>query len=193
MLNSLILALQDAGHAAAEHAAEGGGHTQLIDTGDWLPSVTALIVFLVAFGILYVKVWPPIVKGLDARERKIRDEFKAAEDAREQAKAALAEYQRNLATARDEANKMITQAKSDAKAVAEELRNKNQAELTEMKLRATREIESAKQAAISAIYDEASNLAVGIASKILKREINEGDQQTLVSDSLHELARVGRN
>jgi F-type H+-transporting ATPase subunit b len=88
---------------------------------------------------------------------------------------------------------MISQAKSDAKAVAEELRTKNQAEISEMKQRATREIESAKQAAISAIYNEASGLAVNIASRILKREITEQDQRGLVDDSLRELAGAGRD
>lgn len=189
MFDLLFLAVEETTHAVGGP----GTHTELIDTGDWLPSVTALVVFLIAFGILYVKVWPPIVKGLDAREKKIRDEIAAAEEAREQAKDALDEYQRNLSTARDEAAKMIAQAKSDAKAVADELRTKNQAEITEMKQRATREIESAKQAAISAIYGEASNLAVNIATRILKREINERDQQSLVDDSLGELANVGRD
>lgn len=168
----------------------GPEHTEVIDTGDWLPAVTALVVFLVAFGILYWKVWPPIVKGLDARERKIRDEIAAAEAAREQAKAALAQYEHSLSKAREEANQMIAKARADAKAVAEELRSKNESELTEMKQRATREIESAKQAAIGSLHAEASNLAVAIARKILQREINPRDQQNLMEESVKELAKA---
>jgi F-type H+-transporting ATPase subunit b len=187
MLASLILASAGAGHAAAAHAPE---HAQVIDTGDWLPAVTALVVFLVAFGILYWKVWPPIVKGLDARERKIRDEIAAAEAAREQAKAALAQYEQSLARAQEEANRIIAQTKANAKALGEELRTKNEAELTEMKQRATREIESAKQAAIDSLHAEASNLAVAIARKILQREINPRDQQALMEESVQELAKA---
>jgi F-type H+-transporting ATPase subunit b len=192
MFDLLFLAFEDAAHGAGGAHAPGS-HAEVIDPSNWLPGVTALVVFLVAFGILYVKVWPQIIRGLDDREKKIRDEIAGAEEARAQAKAALDEYQRNLASARDEAAKMISQAKSDAKAVAEELRTKNQAEITEMKQRATREIESAKQAAISAIYNEASGLAVNIASRILKREINEQDQRGLVDDSLREMAGAGRD
>ena len=54
MFNSLMLAFEEAAHAAAGHAADGGGHTQLIDTSDVLPSITAIVVFLVASRILYV-------------------------------------------------------------------------------------------------------------------------------------------
>jgi F-type H+-transporting ATPase subunit b len=87
---------------------------------------------------------------------------------------------------------MIAKARSDAKLAAEELRTKNQADITEMKQRATREIESAKQAAISSLYQEASSLAVSIAGKILEREISPSDQKRMIDDSLHELARAGK-
>lgn len=188
---TFILASDTAGHAAAPHAAPV--HTELIETANWLPAATALAVFLIAFGFLYVKVWPSIVKGLDAREKKIRDEIAAAEAAREQAKQALAEYQQNLSKAKDEANQMIAKARADAKAVADDLRSRNQAELGEMKTRAMRDIDSAKQAAIGSLHAEASSLAVSIASKILQREINPRDQQHLMEESINELAKTGRN
>src|SRR5262245_38230110 len=158
---NLFLALQEhaADAAGASHdAAAHGTHAQVLDTSNWLPGVTALVVFAIAFAVLAIWVWPKIAKGLDDRDRKIREEIEAAEEAREQAKEALAEYQQSLASAREEANRMIAQAKSDAKAAAEELRASNQTELAEMKQRATREIESAKQAAINEIYNEASGL-----------------------------------
>lgn len=181
--------------AFQEHAAEGahGTPAQVLDTANWLPGVTALIVFAIAFAVLGIFVWPKITKALDDREQKIRDEIAGAEAAREQAKAALSEYQRNLAQSRDEANAMIAKARHDAKAVAEELRSRNEADLSEMKQRATREIEVARQAAVSSIYNEASNLAMSIAGKILNREITDRDQQHLVDESLRELTKAGRN
>src|SRR5262245_64740977 len=104
MFASAILAFENAEHGGVEHTA-------LIDASDWLPAVTALAVFLIAFIFLYIKVWPMIIKGLDDREAKIRHEIESAEQAREQAKAALAEYEQNLGKARDEANAMIAKAR----------------------------------------------------------------------------------
>src|SRR5262245_16421281 len=188
-MHQFLFIAQEAAHAVGHEPQ----HTEVIQTNDWLPAVTALVVFLIAFGFLYIKVWPQIIKGLDDREKKIRDEIAGAEAAREQAKNALAEYERNLAEARNEANAMIAKARNDAKAVAEELRTRNEAELSEMKQRATREIEVARQAAVSSIYNEASNLAVSIAGKILQREITGRDQQHLVDESLRELTKAGKN
>ncbi|MEE8458246.1 MAG: F0F1 ATP synthase subunit B [Phycisphaerales bacterium] len=153
-----------------------------------LPAITAMVVFLLAFGFLYLKVWPKILKGLDDRDQKIRQEIANAEAAREQANAALAKYEKELASARQEANELITQARADAKAVAMDLRDRNEAHLVEMKQRATRDLEGAKRAAITELHAEAASLATDIASRILKREISATDQQRLVDESLGELA-----
>ena len=177
---------------AAEDVAQGAEHAELM-TLNWLPAVTALVVFLAAFGFLYVKVWPKIIQGLDDRQGKIRQEIANAEKAREQANAALAEYESELANARQEANDMIARAKADAKAVAQELRDRNEVQLTEMKQRATRDLDAAKRAAITELHAEAATLAADIAGRILKREISAEDQKRLVDESLEELAGVGED
>jgi F-type H+-transporting ATPase subunit b len=166
--------------AAGEHAE--------VMSPDWMPAVTSLVVFLLAFGFLYLKVWPKILKGLDDRQAKILQEIKSAEEAREQAKEALAKYEQELAGARQEANQLIAGAKADAKAVAAELRASNESQITEMKQRALRELESAKRTAVSELHAEAAGLAADIAARILKREITPQDQQRLVDESLQELA-----
>ncbi|MDP6602330.1 MAG: F0F1 ATP synthase subunit B [Phycisphaerales bacterium] len=150
-----------------------------------------LITTLVVFGLFLLAagkfVWPKILKGLDAREEKLRSDLDAAQEARQQAKDALAEYESELAKARREAGDMIAAARDEAKKAAEELRSRNQIELGEMKKAAAAEIESAKKAAIAEFHGEASSLAVAVASRILGREITSDDQQRLVEDSLKEL------
>jgi F-type H+-transporting ATPase subunit b len=159
----------------------------------WMPYVTSLVVFAIVFFLLAKMVWPKIVGGLEDRENKIRDEIRSAEEAREEAKKAQAEYQRELEQARQEAAEMINKAKADAKAVADDLRSRNEQELAEMKERATRDIQSAKQSAISELHAEAATLASAIAAKILQREISVEDQQRLVDESLRELGRTKAN
>ena len=176
----LLFSLQE----TIEH---GPKHAGVMDL-NWLPAATSLVVFLLAFGFLYVKVWPKIIQGLDERDRKIRQEIQAAEDARRQAGEALAQYQESLANARKEAGQMITRAKAVATSAAKELKTRNEAELAEMKQRATREIENAKRAAIAELHAETATLATAIAGKILKREISAADQQRLIDESLGELA-----
>jgi F-type H+-transporting ATPase subunit b len=155
--------------------------------------ITTIVVFLAVFFIAAKVIWPKILGGLEERERKIREEIQRAEESREQAKAVLAEYEKSLAQAREEANQMVAKAKQDAKAVADELRARNEQEITELKDRAFREIDAAKKLAIAEIHEESVSLAVSIARKILQREITTDDQKRLLEESMQELATTGRN
>jgi len=152
---------------------------------------TALLVFAIAFSILYFKVWPVITKGLDDRNDKILGEIKAAEDARSQAKQALSEYEQSLAQAREQAQQTIAEAKAEAQRLGDEMKAANERELAERMARAKADIESARRAAVADIHANASELAVAVAGRILKREINPSDQAALVSEALGELDEAG--
>jgi F-type H+-transporting ATPase subunit b len=167
---------------AAGNASESPFDIQFLTLG------TAIVVFVIFLLLASKLVWPHILGGLDQREQKLRDDLEAAEEARQQAKAALAEYEQELAKARTEAGEMIAKAKQDAKAAAEELRSSNTRELAEMKIAATADINAAKKAAIGELHAEAGTLAVAIASRILDREISASDQQALIDESLTEMA-----
>lgn len=179
--------------AQDEHAGEDVAHA--VEHADvmamnWLPAVTSLVVFLIAFGFLYLKVWPLITKGLDEREQRIRDALAEADAAKESAQASLAEYQESLVTARKEAADMITKAKADAKAAGEAMRRQNETDMANLKQRATKDINTARLAAITELHVEASMLASAIAAKILQREISADDQQKLVEETLSEMGRM---
>lgn len=162
-------------------AADSPVDVQLLTLG------TAIVVFVIFLLLARIFIWPMLLKGLDQREQKLRDDLDSADEARQQAKAALAEYESELTKARAEAGEMIAKARLDAKAAAEELRANNVRELATLKTAAAAEIESAKKAAIGELYAEASTLSVAIASRILNREISVEDQQKLVDESLAQL------
>lgn len=170
----------------AASAAEGVGaipnKEQGIATG-----ITALVVFALAAAFLGVVVWPKVTGALDERANKIRDEIRSAEDARKQAKDALAEYERNLAEARAEAQKMLESTRSQQNAMAAELKAKADADLNAMREKAKADIEAAKKQALAEIYAESVMIATAMAGKILQREVSAGDQQRLMDESLAEL------
>ncbi|MBM4007597.1 MAG: F0F1 ATP synthase subunit B [Planctomycetes bacterium] len=167
--------------------ASEGASPELIKV-DSLPAITAVVVFLVAFTVLATVVWPKITKGLDERNEKILSEIRAAEAAQAKAKAAQAEFEKRLEEARAEADRTVRAARAEAERQAEELRARAAKELEDMKNRATQELEGAKRAALSEIHAMAAGLATTVAGKILKREIQAGDQRRLVEESLSELS-----
>ncbi len=187
----------DAAHAVDTHAADaghGGGHGDPNPVAfDLIPLFATLIMFGIVFFILNAKVWPVITKALSDREEKIKKEIGDAEAARKQAAAALNQYEKALAEARTEAASMLESTKAEQQKMAGELKRKAEAEITAMRDAATRDIETAKRAAISEVYAQMSTTATSIASKIIQRELNPDDQARLVEDSLAELQGVAQS
>lgn len=177
------------GHAPTAAAHEGEEHgpkagvMPTIEQGI-VPAVVTLVIFGIVFAVLATKVWPKIVKGLDDRANKIREEIAAAEAARKQAKDALEQYERSLADARAEAQRMLEKTKAQQQALADELKAKSETELNAMRDRARRDIDAAKRAAVAEIYEHAATAATAIAGKILQREVNVRDQQRLIEETV---------
>lgn len=185
----LLALLFPAAALAADTGHEKAGVVPTIEQGI-APMIVSLVVFGVVLAVLSVKVWPMVVKGLQDREHKIREEIEAAEMARKQAKDALEEYQQSLAKARADAQKMIEAARAQQSALAAELKAQADAELGQLRDRARKDIEAARRAAVAEVYAEASNLATMIASKVLKRNVSGGDTQALVDESVKQLAAM---
>lgn len=170
----------------AAHAAEPVSAMPNVKQG-LFTAVTALVVFAIVFAVLATKVWPVITKGLDERAAKIKEEIEAAEFARHQAKDALEQYQKSLADARAEAQKMIDAARQQQQQIAAQLRAQADVELNAMREKARKDIEAAKRAAVAEIYTHAAGLGTMIAGKVLKRHITDADTQGLVDESLKQL------
>jgi len=189
--------------AAPEHEAgataghEEGEKPALVsdlfhDRAAQLQAVWTVIIFLVLLAVLYPTAWKSVLKGLKAREERIRNDIAEAEAARAKAEATLREYNTQLAGAESRVRDMLNSATKDGERIATEIRMRAQSEAEEAKKRATRDIETAKQQALAEIYQTAAELSTSIAEKILRRNINAEDQKDLVKRSLDELQTVHR-
>jgi F-type H+-transporting ATPase subunit b len=145
------------------------------------------LVFLLLCGGLYLAAWKPISQALERRETTIANQIADAQRASEEAGAKLKEYEAKLADAAVKAQEMVVAAKRDAEGVAERIKTEAQADATRMLDRAKNEIESAKQAALSELTTKSTDLAFGLARRVIGREINAGDHQKLISEALGRL------
>lgn len=167
-------------------ASEGGANPF---AGSIYQGIAAVLVFLILLAVLYKMAWGPILKGLQDREGKIKEDLESAERASAEARKKAEEYDRKLAEAQTEARSVIEQARGDAEKVAADLKAQTQREIDAMRERAQADIRAAKEQALSEIYAQAAELSTQIAGRILRREINADDQRRLVEESLAELAK----
>lgn len=164
--------------------------------GPWwagmVPALLTILIFVLLLIVLGKFAWGPIASGLKAREDKIRQDIQQAEAARAQAEASMRKYQAQLAEAEARVRQMLQDATAEGEKVAAGIRVRATEEGEQIKEKAQREIENARQAAVRDLYDQAATLSTSIAEKILRRNLNVADQQELVSASLDQLQTLNR-
>lgn len=147
-------------------------------------AIAAATVFLVVFVVLKTKAWGPILKGLQDRENKIKDDLENAERANKDAQANLKAYQQQLNEAQAEAKRILDMASADADKLRAQRHAETQAEITAMRTQVTRDIQNAKDQAVKQLIEEVGTLSTQIAAQILKREINASDNAQIVRDTI---------
>src|SRR5690348_7469116 len=91
--------------AAAEHAEkhpEGAPLDPKADLAIWSAVAFAIFIFLLARF-----AWKPLIKALDLREARIREDIAQAEVSREKAEQMLAEHGRKLSKVQDEVREIL--------------------------------------------------------------------------------------
>jgi F-type H+-transporting ATPase subunit b len=179
---------QEGAQSNAPHGGEAG-QPGLLDLN--LGSILwVLILFIILAAILYKTAWKNVLAGLKAREDRIRKDIADAEAARARAEATLREYNQQLATAEQKVRDMMAKATSDAEQLAASIRTRALQDSEETMERAKRDIENAREQALSEIYAQTAELSTRIAEKILRRNLNADDQRELVNQSLQEIQTI---
>ena len=129
------------------------------------------------------------MEGLKGREKAIRDSIEAAKRAKEDAERTTKELEAKMAEVQRQAAQQLQQAKADAVKIADTIRAQAETESAALKDRTLREIDAAKQQALSEINTHAAELGTAVARKILQRNVTADDQQRLVEESLADLAK----
>jgi len=152
----------------------------------------AVIAFFVVFGLLAWKAWPAIKKGLQDREDKIRGDLEHAESVRAQADTELADYQRQLADARNEGGRIIEEARQSAEQVRKDLIARAEADASEIRARAQEDVKAASERAMADVQARVSDLSIELAERIVQQNLDRATQIQLIENYINEVGGTRR-
>ena len=151
-----------------------------------IPTLTEVIVGLIAFSLLFIvmksKVVPRFEKAFAERTDAIQGGMERAEQAQQEAAAALKSYQDQLSDARGEAQKLREEARAQGAAIIEEMRTKAQEEANRITAAARASIEAERQQAVTSLMQEVGTIATNRASKIVGEALDDQVRQSRVVD-----------
>jgi F-type H+-transporting ATPase subunit b len=130
-----------------------------------------LLCFLIVLFILKKFAWGPIVKTLHERESGIADSIAAAEKVKEEMKLMQAQNETLLIQAREERTLMLKEAKETKDKIIGEAKEQAKAEAGKIMDDTRMQIERQKNAAMTEVKNEIGKLAVEVAEKILRKQL----------------------
>lgn len=151
--------------------------------------IWTILTFLVLLALLTKYAWRPLLTVLEARHDRIRqslDEARAAAEEKERVQRESAEIIRR---ARLEADAIVSASRGDANRVRDEAKQKARTDAAAIIAAAERQVQLDALRAREELRQEAVNLSIVIASKLIRKNIRPEDNQRLIDDVISSLGR----
>ncbi len=154
------------------------------DTGVW-----TLVLFILLFFALKKTAWGPMLEGLQKREENIRRAIDEAEAASLKSQKLQAELDAKFRLAGDQIRILIDEARRDGQVLKDEMVSKAKEEIVTERDRLHRELQLATDQAMKDLLTKASDLALLVSSKAIKKSLTIEDHRVLVDDCLAEFSK----
>jgi F-type H+-transporting ATPase subunit b len=145
---------------------------------------------LIFLGLMvYLGAPAMLLKRLDARAAKIREELSNARKLREDAQAILAQYQRKQRAAEKDAEEIVIRAREEAERTAAQAREALTEQMERRFKLAEDKIAQAEAQALAEVRRTAANVAIAAARKMIMSRLNEADSKRLIDSGIEEVGR----
>ena len=182
-------------HAAEEciHILEEGGEP---DDCHEAPSLLApelsefvwgAISFIVLFALLSKFAYPALKKSMNDRTERIRSQLDEAERTKTEAQSILDDYQRQLADARNESNRIIEEARQTADQLRKDLMQRAESEAAELRQRTQADIAAAQERATADLRTQVAALAIELAEKVVERNLDRDTNMALIDSYINQV------
>lgn len=149
-----------------------------------LPETSELVWGIISFSVLVFAMmkfaYPALKKSMDARADKIRENLDEADRVKTEAQSVLSDYQRQLADARNESNRIIEDARQTADQLRRDLMERAETEVGELRQRARDDIASAQERALADLRTNVGTLAIELAEKVVEANLDREANMRLI-------------
>ena len=152
--------------------------------------IWTLIAFLVVFYILQKFAWPAIIKGLKEREQNIADSIATAEKVKLEMAQLKNDNEALLVQAREERAILLKEAKEAKDKIINDAKDEAKVQAAKIIADAQLSINHQKMAALTEIKNQVGNLVIEVSEKVLRRELSNKTEQENYIKQLAEEAKL---
>ena len=156
------------------------------DPASWV--LVAFVIFVIL--ALVAKAPNMIAKLLDSEIDRIKNELDDARKLKEDANSLLADYERKVQNAKEEAEKILDQDKTTAKNHDKSARKKVEEYIKRAEQQSIEKIAQAEKMALSKVNQEIVSNSIEVAEKIVSENITEDNSKKLFSQSVQQIKKL---
>jgi F-type H+-transporting ATPase subunit b len=149
--------------------------------------IWTIVCFLITLFVLKRYAFGPIQKMIDERQARIRAALEEADNAREQARKLLEQHRALIASARSDAEEILSEARRVADSMRERVREEAEADRQRRLEETHRQVEAETRRALEQIRAEVAELTLIAATKVTGKALTDADHKRLIEESIKEL------
>lgn len=161
------------------------------NTNPILPATNELIVGIIAFVVLFALLWrvalPRANQALEERTSNIEGKLEHAEQERQQAEELLRQYRQRLASAEEEAQRIIDESRANAERLRRDLMAKAEQEADRVINQGREAIRGERDRAVRELRTEVGSLAVELATRVVGDSLDRDRQLRLIDQYIDQL------
>ena len=146
-----------------------------------------IFTFLILLGLLVKFAWQPLLNALEARQNTIRGALDDAEAAKQQLRQVQQDSEVLVNKARVEADGIIVDTREASAKLREDLRQQAAIEAKTIIENAERAIQLERDRALTQVRQEAVDVSLLIASKLIRRNLTKEDNEALIEEALKQV------
>lgn len=146
-----------------------------------------LVAFVIFMWFAGRPAWKAISAALDDRADSIRNELEQAQQLREDAQAALAQYQRKQRDALKEAEEILAHAREEADRIRQQAAADLDATLKRREAQAVDKIAQAEAQAVQQVRNLAADVAIAATEQLLIQNMDKTRNDKLVNAAIQDL------
>ena len=152
--------------------------------------ILGAVAFFILFAFMYRWVIPRVNQMLEARRDKIQGDLEKAEEAKSEADKLLTDYREQLSGARDEANRIIEEARKTAESMRRDLDAKAEEESRAIVAKAQDEIRAERDRVFQELKAQVGELSLQLAGRMVGESLDRDRHLRLVDDYIRDLERL---
>jgi F-type H+-transporting ATPase subunit b len=139
--------------------------------------IWTLLAFLIVFFILRKLAWPAIIQGLKDRENSIADSLASAQRVKEEMAQLKAENEELLVKAREERALLLKEARETKDRMINDAKEQAKEEAGKIIAEAQAAIQSQKMAALTEVKNQVGKLVIEVSEKVLRKQLDNANAQ----------------